>query len=136
VLGHGAKLYKIIFSVIFFSNLNFDKFKGEKMRDLKMTLKKVASDLMKVAQKVEEIAAKLDTQAKPSPKHAAPRKQAAQPTAADTVFGIIKRYKKGANMAAINQKTGYDNRKINNLVYKLKKQGKIKSQAKGVYVRV
>jgi hypothetical protein len=38
-------------------------------------------------------------------------------------------------MTTINQKTGYDNKKINNLVYKLKKQGRIKSETKGVYVK-
>jgi len=63
------------------------------------------------------------------------KKTATQPTAADTVYKVIARYKKGANMAAIKQKTGYDNRKIQNSVYKLKKQGKIKSEIKGVYVK-
>jgi hypothetical protein len=33
------------------------------------------------------------------------------------------------------QKTGYENKKIHNLVHKLKKQGKIKSETKGVYVK-
>ena len=64
------------------------------------------------------------------------KKTATQSTAADTVYKVIARYKKGANMAAIKQKSGYDNKKINNLVYKLKKQGKIKSETKGVYVKV
>jgi len=118
------------------------------MKDLKKSLEKLASDLMKVANKAEEIAAKLDTQAKSSPKLAAAkakpvkavakkvsRQTAEQPTAVDAVFGIIKRSKKGADMAATKQKTGYDNKKIHNLVYKLKKQGKIKSQVKGVYVK-
>jgi DNA polymerase-2 len=61
---------------------------------------------------------------------------AKQPTAVDAVFGTIKRSKKGVNIASIKQKTGYDNKKIHNLVYKLKKQGKIKSPIKGVYVKV
>lgn len=108
------------------------------MKDLKLSLRKFAGDLMKVAQKAEKIATKLDTQAKAPSKRAvakAPRKQAAQPTAADTVYKIIARYKKGADMAAIKQKSGYENRKIQNSVYKLKKQGRIKSPAKGVYVK-
>jgi hypothetical protein len=110
------------------------------MNDLKMSLKKVAIDLMKAAKNIESIAGKLEAQTKASPvkKTVAKRatKQAAkQPSAADAVFGIIKRYKKGANMATINQKTGYDNKKINNLVYKLKKQDKIRSETKGVYVK-
>ena len=112
------------------------------MKDLKMSLRKVASDLMKAAKEVEKLAGNLEAQtkakAKPVQKTAekkVSKKTVNQPTAADTVFGIIKRYKKGANIATINQKTGYDSKKIHNLVYKLKKQGKIKSETKGVYVK-
>ena len=109
------------------------------MKDLKKSLEKVASDLNKVAQQVEKLAAKLEVQkqAKPSKKKATKKvsKKPAQPTAADTVYKVIARLKKGASMATIRQKTGYDSKKINNLVYKLKKQGKIKSPAKGVYAK-
>ena len=113
------------------------------MKDLKKSLEKLASDLNKVAEQVEKLAGKLESQTKakaePVKKTAGKtvsKKTAKQPAAADTVYKVIARYKKGANMAAINQKTGYDNKKIHNLVYKLKKQGKIKSEAKGVYVKV
>ena len=111
------------------------------MNDLKMSLRKVASDLMKAAKEVEKLAGKLaaKTEAKAKPvKKAAKKvlKKTAQPAAADTVYKVIARLKKGANMATIKQKTGYDNKKIHNLVYKLKKQGKIISETKGVYVRV
>jgi len=113
------------------------------MQDLKKSLEKVASDLKKMAGQVERLAGKLEAQskakAKPAKKTVAKKvskKTATQPTAADTVYKVIARLKKGANMAAIKQKTGYDNKKIHNLVYKLKKQGKIKSETKGVYVKV
>jgi hypothetical protein len=33
------------------------------------------------------------------------------------------------------EKTGFDQKKTYNIVYKLKKQGKIKSAGKGVYVK-
>ncbi len=56
-------------------------------------------------------------------------------TAADTVLSIIKRYKKGIGNAVLMEKTGYNQKKIANLVFKLRKQGKIKSVAKGVYVK-
>jgi len=67
-------------------------------------------------------------------KKAAPKK-ATQATAVDTVFAIIKKSKKGVGMAALMEKTGYNQKKISNLVYKLGKQGKIKSMSKGVYVK-
>ena len=113
------------------------------MKDLKTSLRKVASDLMKAAKEVEKLAGKLEaqtkTKAKPVKKTVAKRvskKIAKQPTAVDAVLGIIKRSKKGVNIATIRQKTGYDNRKIHNLVYRLKKQGEIKSEINGVYMKV
>ena len=111
------------------------------MKDLKKSLEKLASDLNKAAKQVENLASKLEAQTKatrPLKKttgRAVSKKTANQPTAADTVLGIVKRYKKGANMATIKQKTGYDNKKIHNLVYKLKQQGEIISETKGVYVK-
>jgi hypothetical protein len=78
---------------------------------------------------VKKVAAK-----KAAPKKAVPKK-AKPATAADTVFNIIKRYKKGIGNAVLMEKTGYNQKKIANLVFKLRKQGKIKSVAKGVYVK-
>ena len=86
-----------------------------------------------------KLVAQTEAKAKPVKKAAGKKiskKTAKQPAAADTVYKVIARLKNGANMATIKQKTGYDNKKIHNLVYKLKKQGKIKSETKGVYVKV
>jgi len=68
------------------------------------------------------------------PKKAVPEK-AKPATAVDTVLAIIRRSKKGVGMAALMEKTGYNQKKIANLVFKLRKQGKIKSVDKGVYVK-
>ena len=78
---------------------------------------------------VKKVAAK-----KAAPKKTV-RKKAKPVTAADTVFAIIKRYKKGVGNAALMEKTGYNQKKIANLVFKLRKQGKIKSVDRGVYVK-
>ncbi|GMQ79736.1 MAG: hypothetical protein BMS9Abin03_169 [Thermodesulfobacteriota bacterium] len=64
-----------------------------------------------------------------------PVKKAAPITGVDTVLAIIKRSKKGVGTATLMEKTGYNQKKMSNLVYKLKKQGKIKSVGKGVYVK-
>ena len=72
-------------------------------------------------------------------KKAAPKKatskKVAPATAADTVLAIIKRSKKGVGTAVLMEKTGYNQKKISNLVYKLRKQGKIKSVGNGVYLK-
>ena len=57
------------------------------------------------------------------------------PTAVETVYKIIGGSKKGVDTATLMKKTGFDRKKIANIVYKLGKQGKIKSIEKGVYVK-
>ena len=56
-------------------------------------------------------------------------------TVFDTVLAMIRRSKKGVNTAALMKKTGFSEKQIHNNVYKLKKQGKVKSVGRGVYVK-
>jgi len=101
-------------------------------KETKPTKKPKAKAVKKVAAKkapIKKVAAK-----KAAPKKAVPKK-AKPATAVDTVLAIIKKYKKGVGMAALMEKTGYNQKKVANLVFKLNKQGKIKSVAKGVYVK-
>jgi DNA replicative helicase MCM subunit Mcm2 (Cdc46/Mcm family) len=56
-------------------------------------------------------------------------------TAAETVSNLIGGSEQGIDVATIMDKTGYDRKKIGNIIYKLGKQGKIKSIQKGVYVK-
>ena len=117
------------------------------MKKLKKDLEAVLKNLNGLAQKVQKLQEKIDKDTKPTrkPKTKAVEKvpgktvavKKAKPvTAVDTVFNIIKRYKKGVGTVALMKKTGYNQKKIANLVFKLRKQGKIKSVAKGVYVKV
>jgi predicted Rossmann fold nucleotide-binding protein DprA/Smf involved in DNA uptake len=57
-------------------------------------------------------------------------------TATDAIVKIISRSKEGVDTSTLVKETGFDAKKIHNLVYKLKKQGKIKSEKKGVYEKV
>ena len=50
-----------------------------------------------------------------------------------TVFKVIKRHKRGVHISKLRDKTGFDNKKISNIVFKLIKEGKIKRADKGVY---
>ncbi len=62
-------------------------------------------------------------------------KKQVKPTAADTVFGVIKRSKKGVDVSTLMKKTGFNRRKIYDNAKILKKRGKIKSMENGVYVK-
>ena len=112
-------------------------------KELNALVKKTES-LLKAVDKVEKSKAAKKPKAKPTKgkavkethaKKATPKRDKPA-TAADTVLAIINRYKKGVGTAALMEKTGYNQKKIANLVFKLRKQGKIKSVDKGVYVKV
>ena len=64
------------------------------------------------------------------------KKKTAQPTATDQVLKIINRSKKGVNTATLMTKTGFDVKKVRNILQRTYKQGKIKRVEKGIYVKV
>ena len=135
------------------------------MKEVQRLLKFVSDGLKFLAQGVEAIAEKMDDSAKtkntgkaepdkqPVPEktdktvdikpktaqRATPkvdRKKAVKPaTATSTVLDIISRSPEGVRTAAIRVQTGYEQKKVSGIVYKLRKQGKIKSVKKGVYVK-
>jgi len=62
-------------------------------------------------------------------------KKAVRVTAIDTVMGIIKSSRKGVDATTLREKTGFEGRKIRDLIYRLNKQGRITSTRKGFYVK-
>ena len=55
-------------------------------------------------------------------------------TAIDIVLDAIKRSKQGTNFASIQAKTGFDEKKIRNIIFRLNKIGKIKRKSRGIYI--
>jgi transcriptional regulator NrdR family protein len=54
-------------------------------------------------------------------------------TATDTIFKIINRSKRGVDISTLKDRTGFENRKVRNILYQLSNQGKIKKISRGVY---
>jgi uncharacterized membrane protein len=108
-------------------------------------LAKRTKDMQTLLDNLEEALAMEQPQAKPAAKRKAgkrapakkraARKKPAKATGTDVVLTIIGRSKKGASTAQIKAKTGFSERKIWDIVNRLKKQGKIKSEKKGVYMK-
>ena len=69
-------------------------------------------------------------------KKAAPPKKAIQATATDQILRIIKRFKKGVDVPTLKEKTGFDDKKVRNIVFRASKEGKIKKSGRGIYVGV
>lgn len=57
-------------------------------------------------------------------------------TAFEMVFGVIKGFEHGAGFAEIKAKTGFSEKKIRNIIFRLNKFGKIKRKSRGTYVAV
>ena len=55
-------------------------------------------------------------------------------TAVDMVFDAIKRSRRGLGFADIQAKTGFGDKKIRNIIFRLNKIGKIKRKSRGIYV--
>jgi hypothetical protein len=55
-------------------------------------------------------------------------------TAVDTVLDTIKHSKQGIDFAEIQTKTGFEEKKIRNIIFRLNKTGKIKRKSRGVYI--
>jgi len=129
------------------------------MKELQSVLNIVSDGLKTLAKGVEAIAEKVDEVAKSQgvvkPKRKKPstatkkvktvkkpvqkatgKKEVKSANDGDKVLAIIGRSKKGASTAAIMQKTGYNQKKIANIIYRLRKQQKIRSVEKGVYTKL
>jgi hypothetical protein len=100
-----------------------------KKKDVKKAVVKKTPAKKKAA--VKKASAKKTT----SNQKAEPKADANSSTAIDTVVGLIQKSKSGVDVETLISKTGYDAKKISNLVYKAKKRGDIKSGAKGIYVK-
>lgn len=55
-------------------------------------------------------------------------------SAANHVFKVIKRYKSGAGFEQIHAGTGFDEKKIRNILYRLHKMNRIKRKSRGIYI--
>lgn len=67
-------------------------------------------------------------------KKAPAKKKAAQVTATDQILNIIKRSKKGVDVPSLKKKTGFDDKKVRNIVFRAAKEGRIKKSGRGIYV--
>jgi hypothetical protein len=105
---------------------------GKKLDNL---LKAVEKSEKATVTKVSKPKAVKATPAKKAPK-APVKKKAVKATATDQVLNIINRLKRGADTATLMEKTGFDQKKVRNILQRTYKQGKIKRLEKGIYVGV
>ncbi|MGD2030091.1 MAG: hypothetical protein PVG86_09165 [Desulfobacterales bacterium] len=55
-------------------------------------------------------------------------------TSTDRALEVIKRFKKGVGFAEIQARTGFEEKKLRNIIYRLHKMGKIVRKTRGLYI--
>jgi predicted Rossmann fold nucleotide-binding protein DprA/Smf involved in DNA uptake len=119
------------------------------MRRINMTIAKdlqtISNELMKLVKQTEKLAAELGKAEKPKAKSVkiktkpkavtkkAPAKSGKK-TDTDKLLAFINRSKKGVDTATLMKKTGFDQKKVRNMLNRTYKQGKITRVGKGIYI--
>ena len=57
-------------------------------------------------------------------------------TASDEVFNVIKRFNSGTGFPEIRDRTGFGDKKIRNILFRLNKLGKIRRKNRGIYIAI
>ena len=108
-------------------------------------LQAISKELTKLANQAEKLAAELRKSEKPAAKSVqtttkakavtkrAPAK-GGKKTDTDKLLAFINRSKKGVDTATLMKKTGFDQKKVRNILQRTYKQGRITRVEKGIYV--
>ncbi len=73
--------------------------------------------------------------AKPA-KKAPVKKKVVKVTATDQVLKIVNRSKKGVDIATLKKRTGFEDKKLRNIIFRANKEGKIQRTDRGLYIGV
>jgi predicted GIY-YIG superfamily endonuclease len=115
---------------------------------IKTELQAVNKDIKALSRKMEKLIKEFDKSQKVSvakkptvkttkrvpAKKAPSKKRPAKLTATDKVLKIISKSKRGIDPPTLRKKTGFDDRKITNILHRAFKEGKIKRVGRGIYV--
>ena len=105
---------------------------GKKLEKLLAAVEKSEKTTSAKASKAKSVKA----QSAKKPTKATAKKRAAKVTATDQVLKIINRSKKGVDASTLMKKTGFNQKKVTNILQRIFKAGKIKRAAKGIYIGV
>ncbi len=110
-------------------------------RDIKALEKKMEKLLKayekprpKAAKKAKRRVVKARTKRRAVAKKAKGRRRAPQMTATEQILRIVRRSRKGVDVPTLKAKTGFQDKKVRNIIFRASKEGKIKKVGRGIYV--
>jgi hypothetical protein len=90
----------------------------------------------KAAKKPKRETVKAKTKGTVAVKKATPRKKAAKMTSTEQILKIVRRSRKGVDVPTLKTKTGFEDKKVRNIIFRASKEGKIKKVGRGIYVGI
>jgi|APHig6443717817_1056837.scaffolds.fasta_scaffold553510_1 hypothetical protein len=114
-------------------SISFDAMVKFFMHTYDIPTKRDVDKIMARLERIEALVAAAPAAAAGGRRKTARRRNGGVP-AADAVLDAIKRSKQGLKFADLQAKTGFPDKKIRNIIFRLNKLGKIKRHTRGVYV--
>jgi nucleoside 2-deoxyribosyltransferase len=137
----------LLYNILLSRQILISKMEKENKMTITKDLQAISKELMKLVKQIENLTAAFGQAEKPKAKSVktttkaktvtkkAPVK-AAKITDTDKVLAIVNRFKKGVDTATLMKKTGFNQKKVRNILFRTYKQGKITRAEKGIYVGV
>jgi predicted Rossmann fold nucleotide-binding protein DprA/Smf involved in DNA uptake len=89
---------------------------------------------LKTAKRTRRKALKTKTRFSRASQKTASRKKAPKMTATEHILKIVGRSRKGVDVPTLKVKTGFEDKKVRNIIFRASKEGKIKKVGRGIYV--
>ena len=88
----------------------------------------------KAVRKVKRRTAKAKSKPRAVASKTTGRKRSPQMTATEQILKIVRRSRKGVDVPTLKAKTGFQDKKVRNIIFRASKEGKIKKIGRGIYV--
>jgi hypothetical protein len=137
----------LLYNILLSRQILISKMEKENKMTITKDLQAISKELMKLVKQTEKLTAALGKAEKPKAKSIKPKTRAkvvakkvpvkaAKITDTDKVLAIVNRSKKGVDTATVMKKTGFNQKKVRNILFRTYNQGKITRAEKGIYVTV
>ena len=90
-------------------------------------------DVDRIVERLDRLEKLIKTSPQRSRRAAAKNDPASPTSATDRVLDLIKRTPNGVTITQIREQTGYDDKKLRNIIYRLNQMGKISRISRGSY---
>lgn len=116
--------------------ISFDAMVKFFMQNYNIPTKKDVDRLMEKIGQLESLLKTMSLQNLPAPQPRSAPSRKSVLSASDQVQSVISHHKNGIAFAVIQKKTGFEEKKLRNIIFRLNKLERIKSKSRGIYTAI